>query len=220
MMSTSPICPELLRNSGLRDRFDRHRLDLLHHDGRRLISHWFRLAQDRLDCDPAESFEPFIHAWIAFNSWASCCTDLDQDRQIIEALSRSTELIQQFEHSMTNSNVIRTSAERFRSMWPVFNVKDLRRRRIPMFLDLDRPNMIAHYFQHGADSVVPLCYRRHVGNGEEVPLDWPHVLAAIYQVRCNLFHGDKAPHSEGDRTLVHSGMQVLVRFLAHGGYMA
>lgn len=88
-----------------------------------------------------------------------------------------------------------------------------------MFLDLDRPNMIAHYFQNGADSFAPLCYRRHIDGGDDVPLDWPHIIWAIYQVRCNLFHGDKAPHSEIDRVLVHSGLQVLVRFLADGGYM-
>lgn len=102
----------------------------------------------------------------------------------------------------------------------MFNVKDLRRRRIPMFLDLDRPNMIAHYFQNGADSFSPACFRRHSENGEETPLDWPHLLSAIYQVRCNLFHGDKAPHSEIDRVLMHSSLQVPVRLLADGGYMA
>lgn len=218
-MSTSPICPELSRNAGLRDRFDRDRFELLHHDARRLISHWFTLAHQQVDCDPADSFEPFIYSWIAFNGWASCCTDLDQDRQIIEALSKSTELIRRFEQCMTESDAFRTSAERLRSMWPVFNVKDLRRQRIPMFLDLDRPSMIAHYFQRGAESFAPLCYRRHIDKGEEVPLDWPHALSAIYQVRCNLFHGDKAPHSESDRVLVHSALQVLVMFLNRWGYM-
>lgn len=212
-------CPELIRNAGLRDRFDSHRFGLLHRDGRRLIAHWFQLAQDQLRCDPGDSFEPFIYAWIAFNGWASCCTDLDQDRQIIEALSKSTELVQRFDQSLAESDAIRASADRFRSMWPVFKVKDLRRRRIRMFQEMDRQSKIAHYFQQGADNFAPLCYRRHMDSGEEVPLDWPHVLSAIYQVRCNLFHGDKAPHLETDRILVHSGFQTLVQFLAHWGYM-
>jgi hypothetical protein len=38
-------------------------------------------------------------------------------------------------------------------------------------------------------------------------------------VRCNLFHGDKAPHSEIDRVLVHSAFQILVRFFGEWGYM-
>jgi type I restriction enzyme R subunit len=42
----------------------------------------------------------------------------------------------------------------------------------------------------------------------------------IYQVRCNLFHGDKAPHSEIDRVLVHSAFRILLEFLSRCGYMA
>ncbi|MGJ5813664.1 hypothetical protein [Paludibaculum fermentans] len=213
-------CPELNLNAGLRDRFNRHRFDRLHYEGRRIISHWFRLAQEKLDCDPAESFEPFIYAWIAFNGWASCCTELDQDRQIIEALSNSTELTEQFGQAVTMTDAITESAARFWSTWPVFNVKDLRRRRIPMFLGLDRSNLISHYFQHAAGSYAPRCYRRHLDAEEAIPLDWPHTIWAIYQVRCNLFHGDKSPHSETDQVLVHSGLQVLVQFLTHSGYIA
>jgi hypothetical protein len=63
-------CAELIRNAGLRDRFDSHRFQELHHDGRRLVAHWFSLASERLECDPADSFEPFIYAWISFNGWA------------------------------------------------------------------------------------------------------------------------------------------------------
>ena len=31
---------------------------------------------------------------------------------------------------------------------------------------------------------------------EDIPADWRHVMAAIYQVRCNLFHGGKAYYPE------------------------
>jgi hypothetical protein len=202
-----------------RDRFDGGRYEVLHPDGRRLIGHWFRLAHQQLECDPAESFEPFIYVWIALNGWASCCTDLDQDRQLIEALSSSAELEQRFNDSLDKSATFRAIAERFRDLWPVFKVQDLRRRRIPMHRELNRREMAADYFERGAGSFAPACFRRHVENGEEVPLDWPHVLAAVYQVRCNIFHGDKAPHSEIDRVLVHSAFQILVRFLAEWGYM-
>jgi hypothetical protein len=212
-------CLELIRNAGLRDRFDGNRYHVLHPDARRLIAHWFTLAQEQTNCDPADSFEPFICAWIAFNGWASCCTDLDQDLQIVEALSRSSELALRFEQSVAESGAFRANAERFRNLWPVFKVQDLRRRRIPMFQELDRQTMIAEYFQRGADSFRPQCYRRHLDAGEDIPLDWPHVLSAIYQVRCNLFHGDKAPHSEIDRGLVHSGFQILVQFLGRWRYI-
>jgi hypothetical protein len=214
-----PTCVELVRNGMPRDRFHSGRYEVLHPDARRLIGHWFRRAHEQRDCDPADSFEPFIFAWIALNGWASCCTDLDQDRQIIEALSASASLEQRFSDSLDQSEPFRNVSGRFRDLWPVFKVQDLRRRRIPMHRGLERREMVADYFVRGAEKFAPSCFRRHVENGEEVPLDWPHVLAAIYQVRCNLFHGDKAPHSEIDRALVHSAFQILVRFLADCGYM-
>jgi hypothetical protein len=82
-------CLELVRSVGLKNRFDGHRFHILHPDGRRLIVHWFTLAHEQLKCDAADSFEPFIYVWIALNGWAACCTDLDQDRQLVEALSTS-----------------------------------------------------------------------------------------------------------------------------------
>lgn len=213
-------CPELIRNAGVRDRFDSRRFQRLHVDGRRLVAHWFNLASERSECDPADSFEPFIYAWISFNGWASCCTELDQDRQLIEALSMSSELVDQFDRSIEESASFRAIAERFRSFWPVFKAQELRRLRAPMHQEGDRQHIIAGYFESGARSFAPPCFRRHADSGEEIPLDWPHVLSAIYQVRCNLFHGDKVPHSEIDRVLVHSAFQILVRFLSRWGYMS
>ena len=78
-------CRELFRNAGLGARFQSRRFDMLHSDGRRLVVHWFNLAREQRNADPAESFELFIFAWIAFNGWASCCTELDQGyTQVIE----------------------------------------------------------------------------------------------------------------------------------------
>lgn len=212
-------CPELFRNPGLEERFESHRFRMLHPDGRRLVAHWFALAHEQIGCDPAESFEPFIFAWIAFNGWASCCTELDQDRQLIEALSSSPELASRFDNTLRESASLRMIAERFRDQWPVFKAQELKRLRALTYWHGDRQRTIAHYLGLGARSFAPACYQRHVAAGEEIPLDWPHVLGAIYQVRCNLFHGDKAPHSEIDRVLVHSGFQILVRFLSRWEYM-
>ena len=212
-------CLELVRNSGAANRFKSDRFRTLHQDGRRLVAHWFTLAHEQLACDPAESFEPFICAWIAFNGWASCCTELDRDREIVQALSLSSELVQQFDRSIEESTSFRTTAERFRGYWPVFKAQELRRLRAPMHMMGDRQGIVAGYFDIGARKFEPACFRRHAAVGEEIPLDWPHVLAAIYQVRCNLFHGDKAPHSEIDRVLVYSGFQILVQFLSRSEYI-
>lgn len=212
-------CMELVGNAGEANRFKIDRFRMLHPDGRNLVAHWFTLAYEQLDCDPDESFEPFICAWIAFNGWASCCTELDRDREIVRALSLSSELVLQFDRSIEESTSFRTIAERFRSYWPVFKAQELRRLRAPMHMMGDRQGIVTGYFDIGAKKFEPACFRRHAAVGEEIPLDWPHVLAVIYQVRCNLFHGDKAPHSEIDRVLVHSGFQILVQFLSRWEYM-
>jgi hypothetical protein len=59
----------------------------------------------------------------------------------------------------------------------------------------------------------PACWKRHMDEGGSIPMDWPHTLAALYRVRCNLFHGEKAPYSEIDRTIVRAALRVLVYFL-------
>jgi hypothetical protein len=174
---------------------------MLHPDGRRLIDHWLTLAQRQMDCDPAESFEPFIYVWIAFNGWASCCIELDQDRQLVEAVSSSPELVAQFDKMLSTSPELVRAAEKFRSHWPIFKAQELKRLGALTYWQGNRQRTIAYYLGRGAKAFAPPCFQRHVEAGEEVPLDWPHVLSAIYQVRCNLFHGDKAPHSEIDRIL-------------------
>ncbi len=60
---------------------------------------------------------------------------------------------------------------------------------------------------------------RHVEEDGDVPLDWPHTLLSIYHVRCNLFHGEKAAHSEMDRCLVSSAFRILLHFLVEAGYI-
>jgi hypothetical protein len=127
--------------------------------------------------------------------------------------------VQQFDDTLRESTDLRTIAEKFRSYWPVFKAQELKRRGALTYWHENRQRTIAHYLGSGARSFAPACFQRHTESGEEIPLDWPHVLAAIYQVRCNLFHGDKAPHSEIDRVLVHSAFQILIQFLSRWGYM-
>jgi hypothetical protein len=52
-----------------------------------------------------------------------------------------------------------------------------------------------------------------------VPLDWSHTLAALYRVRCNLFHGEKARGSENDRVVVARAHETLLAFLEAMGLL-
>ena len=127
--------------------------------------------------------------------------------------------MQQFNDTLRESTDLRTIAEKFRSYWPVFKAQELKRLGALTYWHENRQRTIAHDLGSGARSFAPACFQRHTESGEEIPLDWPHVLAAIYLVCCNLFHGDKAPHSEIDRVLVHSSFQILIQFLSRWGYM-
>jgi hypothetical protein len=50
--------------------------------------------------------------------------------------------------------------------------------------------------------------------GRRRPAKLEQLLRTIYQVRCNLFHGEKSPQSFRDRDLVFASDRILARFIA------
>ena len=44
-------------------------------------------------------------------------------------------------------------------------------------------------------------------------MHWPHTLQALYQIRCNLFHGEKGAHMECDREIVDFALRAMLPFL-------
>ena len=68
--------------------------------------------------------------------------------------------------------------------------------------------MTRAYVDAGAREFAPPCYFEH----EQVPLDWGHTLAALYRVRCNLFHDEKARSSENDQLVVGAAYDTLLAF--------
>jgi len=123
---------------------------MLHPDGRRLIAHWFERAWNHRNCDPADSFEPFIFSWIALNGWAACCTELDQDRQWLDAIAANEEVCERFKLMLEHSDKIRAVGETFRSYWPVFKAQELRRRGALAYWHRPRAETIERYLQAGA----------------------------------------------------------------------
>jgi hypothetical protein len=192
----------------------------LHPDGRRLMRGWFREAWNRRDCDAEDSFEPFIFVWIAFNGWAACVTGRDSDRQWRSALTLNRTVREDFARLAAEvESPVATHAAEFARFWPVFKVQDLRSRGIRTHDTGDRQQIVERYMREGAEQFQPGCWARHGDEAQEVPVDWPHTLAALYRVRCNLFHGEKARHSEMDRAIVSGAFRVLVHFLSDAGYL-
>src|SRR5262245_14612716 len=108
---------------------DEMRFDGLPWQIRNLIASWFERAWNCRDACGEEVFEPFIYAWIAFNGWAACVTGLDRDSDYLKRLMRSASFCQRFQGLCalpTNSLAVH-SAE-FAKLWPIFEVKDMRRR--------------------------------------------------------------------------------------------
>jgi hypothetical protein len=218
------ICPELISNRPAA-RVDLDRFKRLHREGRRLISGWFERAWQARECSSEDSFEPLIFAWFAFNGWAACVTGLDQDRAYLDALMCCPEVTERFQAALNSPDSgLAQHASDFASLWPIFEVRALRQRSIHTWHAshlgrTDRTALVQDYLSRGATSFQPQCWVHHQQAGEQPPLDWPHTLSALYRVRCNLFHGEKAAHSEMDQVVVVSALQTLLHFVHHTKYL-
>lgn len=212
-------CSEIVNPNPGRSRVDLRRYSMLHPEGRQLISSWFQRSWRERNCQQDEAFEPFIFAWFAFNGWAACVTDMDRDRAIIDALAADTQINNDFAQVIQDNQDVSASIGVFFELLPIFDVKSLRRRGILINKTENRPEKVNYYLSNGAREFEPRCWQRHHDAGELIPVDWGHFINAVYKVRCNLFHGLKAAHSEMDQVIVHSSYLAVVKFLNAVGYM-
>lgn len=197
--------------AGPATRIHLNRFHALHPDGQRLVRGWFEKAHAAMTTDD-ECFEAFIFAWFAVNGWAACVTGKDRDADYIRALQRSAELAEKFQTLLAGNPQFRSAALDFQGFWPIFKAQDIRRAGHRLATAADRQAVVQHYFDCNLRSFEPQCWNAHKDAGEAVPLDWPHTLATIYRVRCNLFHGEKSAHSEMDREIVRTALVVLVMY--------
>ncbi len=175
-------------------------------------------------------FEAFSFLWYAFNAWAACVTDIDEDRAYLNALMQSDEVCEDFLgqlaierdylalHVVGDSNPLRFYARQFLGLWPIFEDKSLRRQGIPKKTTGSRRGIVEYYLNSGATKFEPQCWKRHSDEGR-IPLDWPHTLRALYKVRCNLFHGEKALTSVNDQRIVYAAFHTLLYFLHSANYI-
>jgi len=198
---------------------NQNRFLLLHPEGKQLISGWFQRALREIDCSPEASFEPFIFTWFAFNGWASCVTDEDVDRRIINKLAASSIINYNFVQAVQSNSSLNEIVLRFSDLLPIFNVRDLRKSDIWTNNRNNRQERVNFYFEQGYTSFSPSCWQLHLDSGELLPIDGGHLINGIYQVRCNLFHGLKSAHSEMDQAIVHASYLMLAHFLHETRYL-
>ena len=183
---------------------DPQRFHLLHPDARALITDWISRADAEMTEEP---FAAFIYAWIGFNGWASCCCGIERDIALIQMMTLDDRLTASFDRLMMDSR-FSDAAHTFSALWPIFRVSDLPeniRRRRPKG---PRDAVVAHYQSHCPEAGrAPECHLRHDAPMEP---DWAHTLAALYRVRCNLFHGQKSGAGHEDREILQAAVRVLV----------
>jgi len=149
------------------------------------------------------SFMSFTYRWMAFNGWMSAVTLEDKDWAMINTMAASPRLIAAHDQLMEAVAAYRELVGDFAAKWPVLNVRDVRAKLgYDAFRQLDRPALLATNVKRQPEAWV-------VGGAPT----WEQLLRAIYQVRCNLFHGEKSPQSMRDRELVIASDHILRAFI-------
>ena len=175
----------------------------------KLIADWFELACETQDGDAVDCFKAFIAAWISFNAWAACISGLDEDCKMISALKQDETLCKEFHELFTSDSRFAEHTEQFGQLWPIFKVMSAR--NVHSEGGDDRKKIIKSYFDAGAQKYSPQSWKWHEDQSTfKGEIDWPSTLDALYRVRCNLFHGEKALSSENDKRIVSSALHVLV----------
>ncbi len=157
------------------------------------------------------SFMAFIYRWMAFNGWMSAVTLGDTDREMIDALVGAPRLIDAFDQLISGDPDFRQMVGEFTALWPVLNVRSVRAK-----LGYDA------FRQHERPALLAMCAAENVKQqptgwtlGDDP--SWEQLLRTVYQVRCNLFHGEKSPQSFRDRDLVLASDRILAHFIAATG---
>jgi len=199
-------------------------------DGRHLIAGWASRADRTLAAGTGEApnrggaqrssrneFEAFIYAWISFNGWASCCCDEDRDRVLINVLRSDERVTAHFDALVDFNPAVANALGKFRSLWPIFRANDVRSgidTAVTTESASGRVGLVTYYTNNFPQARrSPDCHIRH--GGESIVPDWAHTLEALYQVRCNLFHGTKSADAAADREIVAAASAVLVPVVKH-----
>jgi hypothetical protein len=167
------------------------------------------LARELIDAPDAQrsDFSSFVNLWMGFNGWMECVTDAASDAKMITVLANHQRLVGAYDELMTRSRGFREKVDIFAAMWPVLNVRDVRRKLgRDTFWRLSREELIEEVVRRRVKH-EPVGWR----NGD-IPT-WPQLLRTIYAVRCNLFHGSKSPQNFRDHELVVTSDQILRMFI-------
>jgi hypothetical protein len=151
----------------------------------------------------------FSYVWMSFNAWLNCVSGEVQDAKMIKAASTDPRMNDLFSEVREEDGEFRERINEFAEWWPIFSVQDVRRYGGPN-APYEFQRRDDFYNAHRADRRLR---RRPDGWVSGRTPRWPDLLAACYQVRCNLFHGDKSIHNQGDREIIKGAERCLSGFI-------
>jgi len=174
--------------------------------GKDLVRLWHQRAKYAAEEQHYDTFDAFTRLWTGFNQWGMRVTEADTDADMIRRLAESPALDEAFAEAIEDGAQFLIYAKAFAVMWPIFNVKDIRRKGLRhQFLGLDRPEyvrqMLSRHVQH-----------QPRGSFDRDRPTWNQTVRSIYQVRCNLLHGEKGDASE-DYLIVEGAYRILLSFI-------
>ena len=157
------------------------------------------------------AFMSFVNIWMAFNGWMAAVTERETDADMIRDIAANDRLVEAYTGLMETSRPFQRLVCDFPSMWPVLNVRDVRKKPgRDAFWRFERNDLIEACRAAGVK-------QQPVGwNANDMP-SWEQLLRTVYQVRCNLFHGEKSPQNARDRQLILKSDRILRTFLAETG---
>ena len=208
-------CKELADNIGNKSAgqlVDRLLLsEKLGYEFRDRVSHWKELALQ--NAQRSDHLSAFVYLWIPFNAWAAAVVkdrnSAEKDWPLIQAVGFDGAMGSRFVGLFCRPGLFRNNVEHFGIRWPIFKVRALQELGLGSSMDYQSRDQFRKECLsklHNSKDYQPRCFISHKCAGP--PLDWPHTLAAIYQVRCNLFHGGKAFEAE-DRQFCQYAYEIL-----------
>jgi hypothetical protein len=124
------------------------------------------------------AFMSFVNIWMAFNGWMAAITERETDAEMIRDLSANRRLTDAYVALMNSSQPFHRLVSDFAAMWPVLNVRDVRKK-----LGRDA------FWRHQRNELIAACEAANVKRQPAVWTDgdspsWEQLLRTIYQVRC------------------------------------
>jgi hypothetical protein len=74
------------------------------------------------------AFMSFVNIWMAFNGWMTAVTERETDADMIRTFAANSRLIDAYNALMVTSRPLHRLVSDFPVMWPVLNVRDVRKK--------------------------------------------------------------------------------------------